>query len=240
MKTNKTLALLSALGVLAGGTALAQTGPGNDSTPSQPSQQPGGRQGWTRPNPEARHKALLDKYDANKDGKLDDTELAAIGRDVEQGKFEPRLMGRPRGAGFGPGPRARRSPRYGPGPRWQGAPGFRPGPLAQNGPGFGPGPRGPMGPAFRPGPRGPAFGPGPRGPRAMGGPGYGPRHREILQKYDVNKDGVLDDSERATMRRDIQDGKLERPGFGRGPRRLGPPPPIDGAQAPADQPEPSE
>lgn len=231
MKTNKTLALLSALGVLAGGTVLAQPAPGNDATPPQPLQQPEGPPGRARPNPEARHQALLDKYDANKDGRLDDTELAAIGRDVEQGKLEPRFIGRPAGAGFGPGPRSRRGPGFRPGPRWQGGPGFGPGPLAQNRPGFAPGPRGPMGPGF---------GPGPRGPRAMGGPGYGPRHQEMLQKYDANKDGVLDDSERATMRKDIQDGKLERPGFGPGPRRAGPPPAPDGAQAPANPPVPEE
>lgn len=230
MKMNKTLALLSALGVLAGSTAFAQPAPGNDATPPQPPQQPERSQGWNRPNPEARHQALLDKYDANKDGKLDESELAAIGRDVEQGKIEPRLIGRPAGAGFGPGPRARRGPGFGPNRR-QGGPGFGPGPLAQNRPNLGPGPRGPMGPGF---------GPGARGPRAMGGPGYGPRHQEMLQKYDANRDGVLDNSERSAVRKDIQHGKFQRPGFGPGPRRFGPPPATEGAEAPADQPAPAE
>jgi hypothetical protein len=79
------------------------------------------------------------------------------------------------------------------------------------------------GPGGRPGgPGGQGFGPG-RGPRGGGGPQGGPRHEEMLKKYDANGDGKLDETEHATIRKDIEDGKLQPP-----PRRGFRPPPGGG------------
>ena len=238
MKTTRILALVNVLAALTGSVALAQTAAPDQPASQNPTQD---MRGPNRPNPEARRKALLDKYDTNKDGKLDDAELAAIGRDVEQGNNEPRLLGvRPRG-GMGPGPQFRggrgplgpgqrggRGPGFGLGPQGPG-PGFGPG-LQARGPGFG---RGPMGPR---GGQGPGFGPGQMGPGGGRGQGFGPRHDELLQKYDVNHDGQLDETERATIRKEIEDGKLQPPPFGRGLRGFGPPPEANGApdMPPAD------
>lgn len=41
-------------------------------------------------------------------------------------------------------------------------------------------------------------------------PSYGPRHAEMLQKFDLNKDGQLDESERAAMR--AQRREMRHPG----------------------------
>jgi hypothetical protein len=51
------------------------------------------------------------------------------------------------------------------------------------------------------------------GPRPEGPGGFGPP-KEILDKYDVNKDGKLDESERAALEKDIADGKLPAPPAG--------------------------
>lgn len=62
----------------------------------------------------------------------------------------------------------------------------------------------------------------PGGPK--GGLGRGPRQvpPEILQTYDVDKDGTLNESERAALKQDVQDGKVTPPrGRGNGPK--GPP-----------------
>ncbi len=181
MKTMRTFALLSVLGTLASVSAWAQPAPGDQPPPQRPPQD---RSSWGRPDPETRRKALLSKYDTNKDGKLDDSERAAIGKDVEDGKFDPRLLG------------------------------------------------------GRPG--GPGFGPGPRGLRGAGGPDFGPRHQELLDKYDANKDGKLDAAEHEAIRKDIESGKLQPPPFG--PRRggFGPPPPPDGSDGPPPDEPPQE
>lgn len=50
---------------------------------------------------EATHKKILETYDTNKDGKLDETERAALMADVKAGKIE--LPGRPGGHRGGPG-----------------------------------------------------------------------------------------------------------------------------------------
>ena len=63
--------------------------------------------------------------------------------------------------------------------------------------------------------------PGPRGPRA-GRPEMQAHRQQILDKYDVNKDGQLDESERATLHADIEAGKVQPPA-GRGPRGPGAP-----------------
>src|SRR5205085_888255 len=48
--------------------------------------------------------------------------------------------------------------------------------------------------------------------------------KEILDQYDVNQDGKLDETERAALRKDIDDGKIQP-----SPRHRGPPPPDDAA-----------
>jgi Ca2+-binding EF-hand superfamily protein len=115
---------------------------------------------------------LLDKYDANQDGVLDQTELAALRKDVAEGKVTP-----PRGGPGGPG---------------------QPG-------GF-------------------------RGPEKSGAP-QRRLPKDLLDKYDLNKDGKLDESERAALHKDIEDGKISPPNHGRGPGGPGgPPPPLSAAQ----------
>jgi Ca2+-binding EF-hand superfamily protein len=49
--------------------------------------------------------------------------------------------------------------------------------------------------------------PPPRG--RMGGHAGPPK--ELLETYDVNQDGVLDQSERAALRQDVEDGKIQAP-----------------------------
>ncbi|MEY2428075.1 MAG: hypothetical protein QOJ40_960 [Verrucomicrobiota bacterium] len=69
------------------------------------------------------------------------------------------------------------------------------------------------------------IGPRPGGPGGFRGPGpHGPPPKEILDKYDLNKDGKLDESERAALHKDIEDGKIQPPPHPRGPGG-GPPPP---------------
>jgi Ca2+-binding EF-hand superfamily protein len=146
MKTNIKLALLTAFVIgLAGVSARAQS-----DEPSDPGNLPPGP-------PHVRFGQVLSdviqKYDANHDGQLDQSEMAALQKDIADGKIQP------------------------------------PGPPRQ------------------------------RGPRGAGGP---PAHfpKEIVDKYDINHDGQLDETERAALHQDIQDGKLPPPRFGarlRGP-----------------------
>jgi len=151
MKRTNRLLLLTALGMtLAGVTAQAQT---------EPADQPAGGPGPRGVPPLGQVlKGLLQKYDVNQDGQLDQTEMAALQKDIDEGKIQP-----------------------------------------------------PMGP----------------GPRGRFGPGPGPLPKEILDKYDVNKDGHLDEEERAALHKDIEAGKVQLPG-----RRgaFPPPPPLTAKQ----------
>ena len=217
MKTPIKLAMISMLGILTSTAGFAQSAPGNDSPPSDP---PRGRPGTDRPSPEAHRKMLLEKYDANKDGKLDDTELSALGRDVFEGKLPPPNR-RPRGPGFGPqGRGGPDGPGFGPpvtdGLRGERSPEFRP-----RGPHDGDGPRPPRGPMAdrrgfgRDGGPERRFGPGPHG---FGGPNseagrkmLEERRREFIKQYDLNGDGKLDSAEREAIGKDIEDGKLLPP-----------------------------
>jgi hypothetical protein len=247
MKTTKTLALIGTLGMLAG-TVFAQPSPGDNNNQQPPTDRPGAGRG----NPELRRKMLIEKYDANKDGKLDDTELAALGKDVLEGKFGPP-----------PGPGRR-------GPDGQGGPGFKGGPRAQaqgrvdgdrppvargqGGPGFeggrASGPQGDAPQGLRP-EGGPEAGIAPKPPlmdrdggpdRGQFAPGLGDssgQHREfarksieaqrheLIKKYDSDGDGKLSASEREAIGRDIEDGKLPPPflppQLARGPKQPLPP-----------------
>ena len=96
MKKAHKLALLAAIGLTAGGlTTYAQS----DSTdPSGPP--PGGPQG--RPGPGTLLLGLIDKYDANHDGQLDQAELATLRSDIQAGKIQPPRQGGPGGVPGGP------------------------------------------------------------------------------------------------------------------------------------------
>ena len=57
----------------------------------------------------------------------------------------------------------------------------------------------------------------------------GPPPKEILQKYDANQDGKLDETERAVLHQDVQAGKVTPPPrrpHGPPPGRSGPPPEL--------------
>lgn len=139
MKTTNRLALLAGFGMaLAGFSVYSQ------SEPAQPPGPPHARFGEVL-------QGVIAQYDANKDGQLEPSEMAALQQDIANGKVQP------------------------------------PGPLGA-------------------------------GPRALGG---GPqRHlpQEVIDQYDGNKDGQLDETERAALRADIESGKLPPPALGRGPR----------------------
>jgi hypothetical protein len=203
-------ALVGALGVGLASVALAQA----SEEPKSPERTAPGGFGFRGPP-----KEILEKYDLNKDGKLDDKEREALHKDVEEGKAPPPPFAR--------GPR---------GPGWQGQ-GAGPG-----GPGFGPGlqdrgPRGRGGQGFGP----PAQGRAPwgRGPRQEFR--QPPPAKEILQKFDGDKDGKLDEKELTEFL------KSHRPAVaGPGPMRPrlpndGPLPPLplgDGPPPPGEFPTP--
>lgn len=117
--------------------------------------------------------AKVTVYDTDRDGKLSDTEQAALAKAAASGSLD-----------LHPG---------GPGP----------------GNGHGRGPRGP---------RGDGNGPDSAEKEAM--------HQKLLETYDTNKDGKLDESEREVIQADVKAGKLELPGRpgrgGRGPGGGGP------------------
>jgi hypothetical protein len=146
MKT-VTLSFFTALAMaLAGATLQAQSDP----PPPPPAGSP--------PPPPAFAQILKDivqKYDVNQDGQLDQSEMAALMKDIADGKIQPPP---------------------------------------------------------------PPFGPGPHG---TGGPGPGPLPRDILDKYDTNHVGQLDETEWAALQKDIKAGKIQLPPPGPG---FGPPP----------------
>jgi len=192
MKAPIQLAMIGALGVLTSVATFAQPSPGDEtSSPERPE----GRS--NRPGLEVRRKVLLEKYDVNKDGKLDDTELTALGKDVFEGKLSP--------PGRGPrGPDGQRDRGFGqPRRRGPGEPGFCPPDRGEM--------RGPRtGEMERP-----RFGPPSRGFAPLdseeGRNMLDERRRELIKKYDVNGDGKLDSAEREAIGKDIEDGKLPPP-----------------------------
>jgi hypothetical protein len=212
MRTSAKLALVAALGMtLAGVTAYAQT-----DAAAQPSDAPPGGPPPGLPRIAMVLKDLLDKYDTNKDGQLDQTELAALRKDIDDGKIGP-----PGGAG----------------PRGPGGPGGGPRPplpkeildkydvnkdgkldeteraalhkdieagLVQLPPGA-----------------------GQHGPRGAGGPGMRPppTAKDILDKFDVDKDGKLDEAELTAFLKDMRQHRPPPPGGPGGPPPGDAPPP---------------
>jgi hypothetical protein len=148
MKTTKSLSLLLATAALALTGSIAAFGQADTAAPSDAPAKPAHRGGGRPPLPPE----IRDKYDVNKDGKLDETERAALKADIDSGKVT----------------------------------------LPKRGPG---------------GPGGPG---GPEGKGGKGGKGR-PVSKEALEKYDANKDGKLDETERAKMKADIQSGAFVPP-----------------------------
>ncbi len=146
MKTKTKVLLLTAIAMTAAGvTSYAQNAP-DQTAPTPPAGAP-----HAPPPPFGQIlQNILEKYDANKDGQLDATEYAALQQDIKDGKLQP------------PGPP----------------------------------PGGPMG----------------------GWPGRGrmPLPKELIEKYDVNHDGKLDETEREALHKDIQAGKVQLPPPGPG------------------------
>ena len=157
MKRTTTLSLIAAIAIaLAGLVAYAQSDPAG-----QPPAQGIGAPRHGPPNPGQMIKNLLDKYDVNKDGILDQSEMAALRKDIDDGKIGP------------PGPGDR----------------------------------------------------GPRGPGAPGGQGFGPppTAKQLMEKYDADKDGKLDETELSALLKDMHQHRPAPPG-GQG---AGGPPPDD-------------
>lgn len=154
MKTRTKLLLITALGLgLARSAVFAQTDAANQApTEPPPGPPPGQHFSHLLTN-------LLDKYDVNKDGTLDQTELSTLKQDLADGKITPP--------------------------------------------------------------------PPPGGPRGLRAPGMPRLPKDIIDQYDVNKDGKLDADERAALHKDIEAGKVQLPGPG---VPGGPPPALDAAQ----------
>ncbi|MBI2929812.1 MAG: hypothetical protein HYY24_29485 [Verrucomicrobia bacterium] len=184
MKIQTKFAAVSAFTVVLSGTFLF----------AQPSPGPRGPRAG-RPEMQAHRQQILDTYDVNKDGQLDESERATLHADIAAGKVQP------------PAGRGRRGP-GGPGPE-----------LVKQYDANGDGvldetERATLHADIAAGKVQPPGGGGRRGP---GGPSP-----ELVKQYDANGDGVLDETERATLHADIEAGKVERPA-GRGPRGPGGP-----------------
>jgi len=207
--------MVGALGLLAGVPTFAQPVSADPRPPASSDQsrdrQPAGGSGFQQP--EQRRKMLLEKYDADKDGKLSEAEHAAIGRDVESGKFGPPPMQLRRGA---PAPMAgSESPGTGLdhrseplGPEGFGRP-FNPGfgPQTRSGPqghGLADGRREPFGPGLEPGQGGPLH------------PQFADRRKRLIRRYDGNNSGRLEETERRAIRGDFEGGNLRSPPPGQG------------------------
>jgi len=215
---------VAALGLtLAGVSAHAQTDSADQPPPGGPPPGP--------PRLGAVLKDLLTKYDVNNDGQLDQTELATLRKDIEDGKIGPPGGMRGRGPG-GPG---------GPGMGGPGGPGRIPqdlldkydvnkdGKLDET-------ERAALDQDMRDGKLPPPPGAGQRGRRGPGqGPGMGqpPTAKDILARFDANKDGVLDETELTAF---LTDMHQHRPPPPHGPPPGGPGPGDQGGgQAPPQQ-----
>jgi hypothetical protein len=206
-------------------------------------QPPADESGERPPGDPAMKQKLLDAFDTNSDGTIDQTERRAIRRALVES-----FGGPPEGAR---GPEGRRGRPDGP-PRERG-----PGDRGSDGPReFGRGPDGP-----RPRDRGPG---GPPGPGRPDGPPRGPNPERLFNVFDENADGSLSKEEFMTLaefmrslrgqgppqwmrrdgRRDFDGpprGDFERRGRGeRGPRGEGRPRPPRGPDGPPGPPPPGD
>ena len=246
----------------------------NEDQPQVPAQAPACKQQPGRPgrhlNPE-RHKEMLEKFDADKDGKLSDEERKAAreamkdahGQRGDKGPRGPRpegaAEGRPEGCpGNAEGRPGRPGPRFNPEQRKEMLEKFdadKDGKLSDeerkaareamkdaHGQRGDKGPRGPR-------PEGAAEGrpegcPGnAEGRPGRPGPRFNPEQRkEMLEKFDADKDGKLSEEERKAAREAMKEAHGQRGDKGpRGPRagkhgRPGAPAP-EGTPAPAPAPE---
>lgn len=237
MKSNLPLIIAGAL------TALFALNTRADDTQTDPAPKPGHRaegRGHRPPSPE-----ILAQYDLDKDGKLNETERAALKADIDAGKVtlpagNPEDHGRPVDAiakelGVTPeqfraafkqvhpaarGEQPTEEQRIANRTALAAALGVTPEKLDEVMDKYRP--EGKVG--HRPGGRPEG---GPEGRRGGGGPGA-QGHRpspEVLAKYDVNQDGKLDETERAALKADIASGAFVPPAR--------PQPPQGGPDAPA-------
>lgn len=181
----KTLTILTLAGALTGFSALGQGTPAPETTA-----------------PPHRHfagalKEVLSNYDVNQDAQLDAAEYAALIKDIDEGKIVPPGLG---------GPRPMRGPGFGGGMR------HGPEVMAKydtnNDGQLDEAERAVLHQDIEDGKVQPPPG------RGFGrGQGMGTRTppADILEKYDANKDGQLDETERAALHQDIQDGKVTPP-----------------------------
>ncbi len=189
----KTIRILSTAAIIAAAITASVLA---DDTASAGRRGPRGQgPGQRRPGPPAE---IVAKYDTNQDGKLDETERAALQADIEAGKIT-----RPEG-GRGPGA----------GPRRQGPP---PEIVAQ----YDTNQDGKLDETERAALHADIEAGKITRPEGGRGPGAGPRRQgpppEVVAQYDTNQDGKLDETERAALHADIEAGKVTLPEGGRGP-----------------------
>lgn len=196
---------------------------------------PGGRPPAGRPDPDSSAERLAGLYasvrpfDANSDGKLDDKETDAVAKAIVEGKLRP---GAPKGRGPGGRPEVSED-----------RAGHAADRIAEGYAALSPFDKnkdgqlnedesaavkkaiadGTLDLPHRGHGRG---GPGARGhEKPEGGVSHAEEREKILATYDTNKDGKLDEKERAALRADVEAGKIELPGRpgrsgrGRGPGR---------------------
>ena len=239
MKTSTKFALISslALGLSAWNSTAQDAGgppPDNERPPRREGGPPGGG------GPEGRRPPLplfFTALDTNGDGVIDAKEMAnapaVLAKLNKKGDgkltIEEAMGPRPGGPG-GPGePGGPGGPRGGDRPERLGPPDR---PDRPDRPDFRP--EGRPGENDRPGLRGnqqQGRGQGPeasRGSRDQAGPRMAPTPKELIEKFDVNKDGKLDETEIAALLKDMRDHRP--PPLAGGPRREGPPPPDDAPQ----------
>ncbi len=156
------------------------------------------------------HKKMLEQFDTNKDGQLDDNEKSSMKESFEAKKAEMKQKFMEKFDANKDGQLDDEEKKA-----------MREAAEARRGEMGGRGPRGP---------KGHGMGHGKRGPHGMGrgGHGHGPRggmdeHRKrFMEKFDTNKDGQLDDEEKKAMREAAEARRGEMGGRGpRGPKGHG-------------------
>ena len=139
------------------------------------------------------HKMMLEKFDANKDGQLDDAEKAAAKADFEakraemKADFEKKMLEKFDANKDGQLDDAEKAAAKAEFEKMRAE-------------------RGPKGPKCgRHGHH------GPKGPHCCGKPGPRPDfHKMMLEKFDANKDGQLDDAEKAAAKAEFEKNRAER------------------------------